>query len=530
MRLVFFNTNSNHFDPKIVHIKTMPSWREEWSRVAKNFSNHEFFLAAMLPAMFLLDYENEAIQKAANVNCVELRGASAEEIAEEILALNPDVAVAASFWITPYDWLGLQDAMVAEILRERGVRTVAHSVQTQAICFDKFKTHIFLRENNFKCAAAVHVNYDLFWAERKKSEVRQNVYREFILREISKLNFPVIIKATTGVSSYGMEVVHTLPAVRAYLNSKKFNSDRLIEEFLEGIQFGTEIHTVKNSDGSFSPKVFPPLMYSVNQYGITSPKQSVKLGPLNLEKFKTQDLSRELERLARILQFEGIAQIDLVFHKNEWHIIEINPRLSGSSAAIALIKQKSLPQILAEFALGIYDARATDDAMKIEKNFCDENSQNFCDENCEKNSQNSCDENCEKKFRENSAKKISSASNQENSAKKNSFDFAQEKKSAQISSENSRTECPLYLNIKFPHLSEEQMRALFALPFVKYLCQTKNDAARQFREMGFCEILFGGVFSPQELLAQLEEIKTRFPEVIEISFYETAKKMIASLM
>lgn len=505
MRLVFFNTNSNHFDPKIVHIKTMPSWNEEWSRVANNFSNHEFFLAAMLPAMFLLDYENDAIQKAANVNYVELRGASAEEIAEEILALNPDVAVAASFWITPYDWLGLQDAMVAEILRERGVRTVAHSVQTQAICFDKFKTHIFLRENNFKCAAAVHVNYDLFWAERKKTEVRNNVYREFILREISKLNFPVIIKATTGVSSYGMEVVHTLPAVRAYLNSKKFNSDRLVEEFLEGIQFGTEIHTVKNSDGSFSPKVFPPLMYSVNQYGITSPKQSVKLGPLNLEKFKTQDLSRELERLARILQFEGIAQIDLVFHKNEWHIIEINPRLSGSSAAIALIKQKSLPQILAEFALGIYDAHATDDAMKIAKNSSNENSQNSCDKNCEKNS------------RENSAKNIS-------------HNFAQEKFSAQFDSENSRTEFPLYLNIKFPHLSEEQMRALFALPFVKYLCQTKNDAARQFREMGFCEILFGGVFSPQELLAQLEEIKTRFPEVIEISFYETAKKMIASLV
>lgn len=511
----------------------MPTWHEEWSRVAKNFSQHEFFLAAMLPAMFLLDYENDAIQKAANIDYVELRGASAEEIAEEILALNPDVAVAASFWITPYDWLGLQDAMVAEILRGRGVRTVAHSVQTQAICFDKFKTHIFLREHNFKCAAAVHVNYDLFWAERKKSEVRGNVYREFILREISKLNFPVIIKDTTGVSSYGMEVVRTLPAVRAYLNSKKFNSDRLVEEFLEGIQFGTEIHTVKNSDGSFSPKVFPPLMYSVNQYGITSPKQSVKLGPLNSKKFKTQDLSRELERIARLLQFEGIAQIDLVFHKGEWHIIEINPRLSGSSAAIALIKQKSLPQILAEFALGIYDARATDDAMKIARNFDNENSKNFCDGNCEENS--------EEKIRENSSKKIfldfaknSCDENPQIFCNENSKKFCEEnserEKIAQFDSENSRTEFPLYLNIKFPHLSEEQMRALFALPFVKYLCQTKNDAARQFREMGFCEILFGGVFSPQELLAQLEEIKTRFPEVIEISFYETAKKMLANLM
>lgn len=492
MRIVFFNTNSNQFDPKIVHIKTMPAWHEEWGRVAKDFPDHEFVLAAMLPAMFLLDYEGGVIQKAANVHYVELHGTGAAEIAEEILTLKPDVVVAASFWITPYDWLGLQDAMVAEIVRGRGVRTVAHSVRTQAICFDKFNTHIFLKQNNFCCANAVHVNYDLFWAERKKSEVRGNVYREFVLREIAKLRFPVIIKATTGVSSYGMEVVRTFPAVRAYLNSKKFNSDRLVEEFLEGIQFGTEIHTVRNSDGSFSPTVFPPLMYSVNQYGITSPKQSVKLGPLCSEQFKTRELSRELERLAILLQFEGIAQIDLVFHKNKWHIIEINPRLSGSSAAIALIKQKSLPRILTEFALGTYDARATDEAMKITNGYGDETPRASCNENRDNNSETEC--------------------------------------ASDFSPANSRTEFPLYLNIKFPHLSEEQMRALSGLPFVRYLCQTKNDAARQFREMGFCEILFGGVFSPRELLAQLKEIKARFPEVIEISFYETAKKMIASLM
>ncbi|MBO7123973.1 MAG: ATP-grasp domain-containing protein [Treponema sp.] len=445
MRLVFYSSCSNHFDPNIVHIKTMPSWAEEWSAVAAAFPQHQFIIATMLPAMFLLDYDKDKIAKPDGVECHLLKGGGAEKIAQEILSLKPDVAAAASFWLTPYDWMGLQDAMVADILRDNGVKVVCHKSKTQALCFDKKATSDFLKQNGFKCAQSVFVDYDLFWAQRKKSEVRENVYREYVLRQIERLEFPVIIKDTTGLSSYGMEVLHTMGAVRNYLESKKFNSNRLVEEFLDGPQFGTEIHVTKQA-----VDVFPPLLYSVNQYGICSPKQSVKLGPLTLPAFKCQELRSELERLARLLEFEGSAQVDLVLHKDQWHIIEINPRLSGSSAAIALIKGKTLPRILTDFAL-------------------------------------------------------ESVPQKEDLWKKNP---------------------PLYLNIKFPNLNLEQMKALYALPYVRYLCQTDNDAAKQRREMGFCEILFGGSDKPQDLSAQLDEIKEKFPEIVEPGFFETAKKML----
>lgn len=480
MRVVFYSSCSNYFDPKIVHIKTLPSWKDEWSAVAAAFPQHKFAIATMLPAMFLLDYEGAEISKPDGIDVCLLQAGGAEKIARQILALKPDVAVAASFWITPYDWLGLQDAMVADILRQNGVRVVSHRADTQAVCFDKARTHDFLERNGFNCAKAVYVDYDMFWAERKKPEARENVYREYILRQIERLHFPVIIKDTVGLSSYGMEVVHTMGAVRNYLESKKFNSSRLVEEFLDGPQFGTEIHVTKRGqDGSQAQDatgvmvnqevaaidVFPPLLYSVNQYGICSPKQSVKLGPLTLPRYKCHELKSELERLARLLDFEGIAQVDLAFHNDKWHIIEINPRLSGSSAAIALIKGKTLPRILADFALAAVQDQAAG------PNLGQEGGSGLWQENP-----------------------------------------------------------PLYLNIKFPNLTPEQMKALYQLDFVHYLCQTDNDAAKQRREMGFCEILIGGSPVPQELLAQLKEIEEKFPQIIEPAFFDTAKKMISLLL
>ena len=482
MRFVFYSSCSNYFDPKIVHIRTLPSWADEWSRVAAAFPQHQFVIATMLPAMFLLDYDGERVCKPAGVECVLLEGGGAQKIAEQILALKPDVAVAASFWMTPYDWLGLQDAMAADILRARGVRVVSHRAETQAVCFDKARTHDFLEKNGFNCAKAVYVDYDMFWAERKKPEARDNVYREYILNEISKLKFPVIIKDTVGLSSYGMEVVPTMGAVRNYLESKKFNSGRLVEEFLDGPQFGTEIHVTNRMQACHPAQhdkiidVFPPLLYSVNQYGICSPKQSVKLGPLTTSAFKCQELRGELERLARLLDFEGIAQVDLVFHNDKWHIIEINPRLSGSSAAIALIKGKTLPRILTDFALAAGGLQGQDAAGG----------------------------GCHPAQHDNSC---------EYDSGEGACNLWQEKP-------------PLYLNIKFPNLNEAQMKALYALPFVHYLCQTDNDAAKQRREMGFCEILIGGGENPRELCVQLEEIEEKFPEIIEPAFFDTAKKML----
>ena len=110
-----------------------------------------------------------------------------------------------------------------------------------------------------------------------------------------------------GLSSFGMDVASTFAEARHILLSKKNNGDRLVEEFLDGQSFGIEVY---GTDGNYT--VSAPLINSVNQFGLTSPKQNVKLGPagvglasssqsLSSDFFHLDDLERDMIRLAGLL-------------------------------------------------------------------------------------------------------------------------------------------------------------------------------------------------------------------------------------
>ena len=79
---------------------------------------------------------------------------------------------------------------------------------------------------------------------------------------------------------------------------------------------------------------------------------------------------------------------------------------------------------------------------------------------------------------------------------------------------------------KFPLLSDEVLQKLYEFPSVLHVSQTENEAARQRRECGFCEVIFGGRNSPCELRSDLEKLASSFPDVIEPAFYKNAVEMI----
>ena len=321
MRIVFYSTNSNIFDEDTFKISVMPRNAAAFGDFCLAHPEHEFFCLSQKPGMFLP--ENESLP---NVRYLPLE-TDTQTFSEGLLALKPDLAIAMTFWIEPYDWLPVSDALVAEKLRERGVAVICHSVQTGLICFDKWRTHNQLARLGFDVAAAVFCDHDLYFCAGSNKEVLRNVYKESVLAQIRQLQLPVIIKDTTGLSSFGMTVAHTYGEVAGYLNSKRNNSNRLIEEFISGRQFGLEIYGVP---GAYT--VLPPFEFSVNQYGITSPKQSVKSGPYQLP----EDLRDMMLRLAEGLGLCGAAQVDLILDDDgKWHIIEANPRLSGMTYTYA---------------------------------------------------------------------------------------------------------------------------------------------------------------------------------------------------
>ena len=296
MRIVFYSTNSNIFNEETFKIKVMPSNTQAFTDFCALHPENDFFCVTQKPGMFLPEISDSQIHYLP----LEI---DTDSFAEYILTLKPDLAIAMTFWIEPYDWLPVSDAQVAKKLNACGVRTICHSVQTGLLCFDKWRFHNEMARLGFDVPAAVFCDHDLYFCAGSNKEVIRNVYKESVLAQIRDLKLPVIIKDTTGLSSFGMTVANTYGEVAGYLNSKRNNSNRLIEEFIRGRQFGLEIYGVP---GAYT--VLPPFEFSVNQYGITSPKQSVKYGPCPLP-----DVLRDMMlSLAEGLGLCGAAQVDLI--------------------------------------------------------------------------------------------------------------------------------------------------------------------------------------------------------------------------
>ena len=388
MKVVFYSTNTNIFDEEHVEFINFPSNCEQFLAFTQKFPDDEFYIVTQKPALFmpeeeltsettddctsktpadiLYSVETEAASSRAQLESQNGRtfyapqDFSPEQIAAKIAELSPDLAIAMTFWVAPFDWLTVSDALVAQELQKLGIKTICNPLQTALTCFDKNKTREFFLQNGFSAPRSLFVDHDMFFCAGSQKEVLRNIYRESVFCQIKQMKLPLVIKDTTGLSSYSLAVVNTYGEAFNYLTSKKNNSNRLVQEFAEGLQVGVEVY---GTPGNYT--VLPPFVFSTNKYGITSPKQSVKLCAGNkiaciegakteTEETKSENAGAEtgaqnyvwcvkqstsldslVKNLAEKLQFCGVAQIDLVYKDEKWTFIEINPRLSGMSRSYA---------------------------------------------------------------------------------------------------------------------------------------------------------------------------------------------------
>lgn len=323
MKIVFFSSNSNIFNEQTYLIKTMPCWQSLWDSFINAHKEHEFICISQKPALFMPE------------NTIICEKDDTKEFALEIALQKPDVAIALSFWTDLFDWLPVKDALIAQELEKMNVKVLCNTVAASLLCFNKTETQKFFDQNHIPQPSSIFVNHDLYFCGGNRKEIKYNVYKEAIISEISKLHFPLIIKDPVSLSSYGMQVVNTKGEAANYLNSKKHSSDRLVQEFIDGINLGVELYgyyeNLEEKSG-YKCNIMPPFTFSVNQYGITSPKQSVKYGPVILNDKMQEKLVSLVKGIADKLKLVGPAQIDLIYKDNTFYIIEINPRLSGMTS------------------------------------------------------------------------------------------------------------------------------------------------------------------------------------------------------
>ena len=436
MKILFYSTNANVFNGEDWNYLTWPSVKSQFDLLCSKNPQNEYIVLTQMPGLFLVDSEGASVsEKSESVSYGFFENDSTDDIVEKIASYFPDLAVALSFWLAPFDWLCIKDSIIGEKLKKRGIKSLSNPSETSLISFDKSLTHNFLKANGFNVKRAVYVNHELFF--KIKKEIKENVYRLCILHEIEKMTFPVVVKDTTGLSSFAMDVCSSFEEVQRLLLSKRNNSDRIVEEYIQGLHFGSEIY---GTPGNY--RIMPPFILSLNKYGITSPKQSIKIGPVTDPAYKIDELKQELNRLAELMQFSGIAQTDLVFDGQKWYIVDINPRLSGISGTYSVSTGKSIFELVLD--------------------------PEYPEFNCA-------------------------------------------------------------MNFKFPILTKPQLEELKKLPFTKAIRQFENKAAKQDREVGYCEIIFGTTKKIQELEQYLDYLKEHFPSIVEPLFYERGKELFKML-
>ena len=63
MKILFYSTNSNHFDGNTFKINTLPSWKNQCEQLCTIYPEHEFIIITQLPGMFLLDLKNNSVKE-----------------------------------------------------------------------------------------------------------------------------------------------------------------------------------------------------------------------------------------------------------------------------------------------------------------------------------------------------------------------------------------------------------------------------------------------------------------------------------
>lgn len=349
MKIVFFSAATTSKISTTTQFISKPSKAASWDELDRQYPDCEFVAVGARDARELFDLKGGEIYLwPEHVKYVLLKdGASVEETIEVVAAEKPDVAVAIPFATIPHDWMPIKTALIAEGLQKLGIQTLANNATVSVAAFDKWRTNIMFR-SFIKAAKAVYVHNDLYWAEKKLQEGKLNVYKEYILQRVKEMNFPVLVKDTLGAGSIGIEVMNSYEEVEQFLNSEKNDADVLVEEFIKGEQFGTEIHGVK---GRYS--VLPPIALSVNEEGITEQKSVVKFGPLTNPEYHYEELQETLLNMAQQLGFEGSVQVDLVYKDGQWYVIEINPRWSGMTVLTAAMEGRNPYAIFVDSVLGL---------------------------------------------------------------------------------------------------------------------------------------------------------------------------------
>lgn len=240
-----------------------------------------------------------------------------QDISCKLLEWNPDVVISISL----PDNNCMRDSVIREELARYNIPVVIHPLNTMIKLCNKWDTVRYLREAGFNVPNSFLISGDLY----NKRGVEYKCYFDVIKQKIFQLNFPVLIKPLWDSMSLGIKKFDDSDTLLTWLNDEGIVTDVLVEEFIQGELFGIE---VVGSNGSYYCHPLIKKSMSCDSDNLI-PFDHIRFGPINDSRYNIERLTDELIKIAKFLELFGSVEFELIFHKEIFYIIEINPRVSG---------------------------------------------------------------------------------------------------------------------------------------------------------------------------------------------------------
>ena len=188
---------------------------------------------------------------------------------------------------------------------------------------------------------------------------------------VEQVGFPVVIRPAYTLGGTGGGIAHNEDELRRYVNSGLKQSmihQILVEEGIMGLQgwgeFELEVMRDKNDNCIIICPMenFDPMGYHTGESIVTAPTQT-----LNDHDF--QVLRTSAIKIIRALKVEGGCNIQFALNYNtgEYRIVEVNPRVSRSSALASKATGYPIARIAAKIAIGMTLDEIPNDVTKETK-------------------------------------------------------------------------------------------------------------------------------------------------------------------
>ncbi|WP_031102749.1 ATP-grasp domain-containing protein [Streptomyces sp. NRRL S-146] len=243
---------------------------------------------------------------------------SPAELAKKVIDWSADGVVSLSI----ADENALRDAVVKRILEPVGIPMVGHSLAAVHVGSNKWETKGLLRDHGFDIPDGILVDSDVLAGRG----LRIPAYVDSILMQASDLGYPLISKPLWDCMGVGMVAISDESELQDHL-ARPHDGNFILEQCVSGEICSVE---VVGARGSYvvQPRVWqgpaeagPVFNFGRLRYAAPRPGHDEAFAPV----------AEKLQALCRALDLEGAIGIDMIYQDGRYKILEINPRVTGTT-------------------------------------------------------------------------------------------------------------------------------------------------------------------------------------------------------